>query len=151
MPFPSHCSHILQPLDLSVYKSLKNAWAKEVDRFKRANPVGSPTRMNFGGLFAPAYHTAFNPVNIRNGFRKADIYPMSRTAVNQEAAAPFRVHAETIDSLSPKGLLKPPSSKIMENIDSILSYQNAVRSMLAGVAELMIRRHTSLYHIQNEN
>jgi hypothetical protein len=46
---------------------------------------------------------------------------MSRTAVNQEAVVSSRVHAETIDSLSPKGLLKPPSSNIMENIDSILS------------------------------
>jgi hypothetical protein len=92
MTFPSHCSHILEPFDLSVYKSLKNAWAKELDRFKRANPVGSPTRMDFCGLFAPEYHTAFNPVTI-NGFRKAGIYPMSLTAVNQEAVAPSRVHA----------------------------------------------------------
>jgi hypothetical protein len=121
MTFPSHCSNILQPLDLSVYKSLKNVWDKELDRFSRANPVGSPTRMDFCGLFAPAYHTAFNPVNIRNGFCKAGIYPMSRTAVNQEAVVPSRVHAETIDCLSPKGLLKPSSSMIMENIDSILS------------------------------
>jgi hypothetical protein len=52
MTFPSHCSHILQPLDLIVYKSLKSAWAKELDRFKRANPVGSPTRMDFCDLFA---------------------------------------------------------------------------------------------------
>jgi hypothetical protein len=40
MTFPSHCSHILQPLDLSVYNSLKNVWDKELDCFKRANPVG---------------------------------------------------------------------------------------------------------------
>jgi hypothetical protein len=75
MTFPSHCNHILQPLDLTVYKSLRNVWAKELGHFTRANLVGSPTRMDFCGLFAPAYHTAFNPVNIRNGFRKAGIYP----------------------------------------------------------------------------
>jgi hypothetical protein len=104
-----------------VYKSLKNAWAKDLDSFKLANPVGSPTKMAFRGLFAPAYHTAFNPVNIKNGFRIAGIYPVGHTAVNQEAVAPSRVRAENLDSSSPAGLVKPPSSKIMENIDSILS------------------------------
>jgi hypothetical protein len=58
---------------------------------------------------------------------------MSRTAVNQEAVAPSRVHAETIDCLSPRGLLKPPSSTIMENIDSILS--------LPKCSEVNVGRH----------
>jgi hypothetical protein len=134
-----------------VYKSLKNARAKELGRFKRANLVGSPTRMDFCGLFAPEYHTAFNPVSIKNGFRKAGIYLMGRTAVNQEAVASSRVCAETLDSLGPKGLLKPPSSKIMKILTVSCPYQKAVRSMLAGVAELMIRRQKSLHHFQDAN
>jgi hypothetical protein len=151
MTFPSHCSHILQPLDLSVYKSLKNVWHKELDRLKRANPVGSPTRMDFCGLFAPAYHTAFSPVNIRNGFRKAGIYPMSCTAVNQEAVGPSRVRTETLDSLSPKGLLKPPSSKIMESIDSILSLPKSSEVNFGRSCRINGPKAKVLTQFQNEN
>jgi hypothetical protein len=86
MAFPSHCSHILQPYDLDVYKS-KNVYANELDHFKQANPAVSLTRMDFCGLFAPVYHIAFNPANIKNLFCKAGIYPISCTAVNQEAIA----------------------------------------------------------------
>ncbi|KAJ4428607.1 hypothetical protein ANN_24651 [Periplaneta americana] len=84
MTYPSHCSHIIQPMDLSVYKSLNNAWANELDRYKRNNPVGAPIRFDFGKLFSVPYAIAFSAEKIRNGFRKAGIYPMNRNAVQPE-------------------------------------------------------------------
>ncbi|KAJ4427639.1 hypothetical protein ANN_25287, partial [Periplaneta americana] len=93
MTFPSHCSHSLQPLDLSIYKSLKNAWANELDRYKHNNPVGAPTRFDFGKLFSVPYAIAFSAEKIRNGLRKAGIYPMNRNAVQPEAIAPSRLTA----------------------------------------------------------
>ncbi|KAJ4441478.1 hypothetical protein ANN_11333 [Periplaneta americana] len=52
MTFPSHCSHSLQPLDLSFYKSLKNVWVNKLERYKHNNPVGAPTRFDLGKLFS---------------------------------------------------------------------------------------------------
>ncbi|KAJ4425834.1 hypothetical protein ANN_27460 [Periplaneta americana] len=93
MTFPSHCSHILQPLDLSVYKSLKNAWANKLERYKHNNPVGAPTRFDFGKLFSVPYAIEFSAETIRDGFRKAGIYPMNRNAVQSEAIASSRLIA----------------------------------------------------------
>ncbi|KAJ4433674.1 hypothetical protein ANN_15985 [Periplaneta americana] len=93
MTFPSHCSHSLQPLDLSVYKSFKNVWANELDRYKHNNPVGVPTRFDFGKLFSVPYAIAFSTEKIRNGLREAGIYPMNRNAVQPEAIASSRLTA----------------------------------------------------------
>ncbi|KAJ4436790.1 hypothetical protein ANN_16922 [Periplaneta americana] len=73
MTFPSHCSHSLQPQDLSVYKSLKN--------------------IRLWKLFSVPYAIAFSAEKIRNGLRKAGIYPMNRNAVQPEAIASFRLTA----------------------------------------------------------
>ena len=114
--FPSHCSHLLQPLDVSVYKSLKTAWAAELDRFKRENPTGAPSRMDFCSLFAPSYYTAFTPMKIMNGFRKAGIYPLCRNAVSSEALAPSRINSGNISAAEP--ILS--NSNNVQEIDRVL-------------------------------
>lgn len=50
-----NATHILQPCDVSLFKSLKNAWREAVSRFKAANPTKVLSRSNFAKVFKEAY------------------------------------------------------------------------------------------------
>ena len=52
---PSHTSHILQPLDVSVYRPLKQAWRNELEKFRMESSCFAPTRFDFHRLFNPTY------------------------------------------------------------------------------------------------
>ncbi|CAK1588494.1 unnamed protein product [Parnassius mnemosyne] len=96
--FPSHTSHLLQPLDVSVYKSLKNAWAKVLNDYKLQHPTSAPTRLDFCRLLTPAYEHAFQPSIIMNGFRKTGIAPFDRNAISDESIAPSLMQPSDLQS-----------------------------------------------------
>ncbi|CAG4990873.1 unnamed protein product [Parnassius apollo] len=85
---PAHTSHILQPLDVGVFRPLKAAWRAELQNYKVNNPTSVPTRFDFHKFLTPVYEQCFTPTNIRAGFRKAGIYPINKNAVCSEAIAP---------------------------------------------------------------
>ncbi|CAH2045185.1 unnamed protein product, partial [Iphiclides podalirius] len=96
--FPSHTSHLLQPLDVSVYKSLKNAWAKVLNDYKLQHPTSAPTRLDFCRLLTPAYEHAFQPSIIVNGFRKTGTAPFDRNAISDESIAPSLMQPSDLQS-----------------------------------------------------
>ena len=85
---PAHTSHILQPLDVGVFRPFKAAWRAELQTYKVNHPNSVPTRFDFHNFLTPVYEKCFIPSNIRGGFRKAGIYPLDKDAVCPEATAP---------------------------------------------------------------
>ena len=79
--FPSHTSHLLQPLDVAVYRPLKLAWQKYLRQFQEGNPLRRPGRFDFHGMFNPAFLESFSRQNLISGFSKAGIFPLNRMAV----------------------------------------------------------------------
>lgn len=45
--FPAHASHILQPLDVSFFKSLKSSWGKACDNYRTRYPGSNVTKHTF--------------------------------------------------------------------------------------------------------
>lgn len=88
---PAHTSHILQPLDVGVFRPLKAAWRAELQKYKTQHPSSVPTRFDFHKFLTPAYERSFTSSNIRAGFEKTGIYPLNKTAVCPEAIAPSRL------------------------------------------------------------
>ncbi|CAK1586867.1 unnamed protein product [Parnassius mnemosyne] len=88
---PAHTSHILQPLDVGVFRPLKAAWRAELQKHKTQHPSSVPTRFDFHKFLTPAYERSFTPSNIKAGFEKTGIYPLNRTTVRPEAIAPSRL------------------------------------------------------------
>lgn len=82
---PSHTSHILQPLDISVYRPLKVAWNAALKQFQEGNPFRRPGRFDFHSMFSPAFLKAFSRDTIISGFTKSGIFPLNRQAVQDEA------------------------------------------------------------------
>lgn len=66
--FPAHTTHLLQPLDVGIYRSLKAAWSKTLNSYMLQHPNDKPNRYNFHSIFNEPYLNSFNISNIRNSF-----------------------------------------------------------------------------------
>ena len=71
---PAHSSHLLQPLDVGCFASLKKAYGREAENLIR-NRITHITKTEFLLCFIAAFQAAFTPSNIQGGFRGAGLVP----------------------------------------------------------------------------
>ena len=71
-----YTSHKLQPCDVGVFASLKEAYRDEADRLFRggANTVG---KQHFTSLYSPAREKAFTKRNITAGWAACGLFPFN--------------------------------------------------------------------------
>lgn len=108
MTFPAHTSHILQPLDVGVYKSLKSNWSKVMNTYMLQHPNDMPNRSNFHELFTPAFLESFTPLNIVHCFKKAGACPFDPSAILNEALAPSKLTDSSLTTPSTTPIRKLP-------------------------------------------
>lgn len=75
LSFPPHCSHKLQPLDVSVFGPFKKYCAAAQDTWLRNNPGKTLTIYDIPKIVADSLPFAQTSINIVNGFRKTGIFP----------------------------------------------------------------------------
>jgi hypothetical protein len=73
---PPHSSHKTQPLDLSIFRPLKTAINREVDRIFRHSTMRL-LRVEWTSAYIKARARCFRPSSIESGFRKAGINPFN--------------------------------------------------------------------------
>jgi len=78
LSFPPHCSHKLQPLDVSVYGPFKKFAGAAQDGWLRSNPGKTMSIYDLPLVVADALPRALTPSNIMSGFRAAGIMPFNR-------------------------------------------------------------------------
>ncbi|XP_045767599.1 uncharacterized protein LOC123868946 isoform X2 [Maniola jurtina] len=74
--FHPNSTHLLQPMDVAIFRPLKVFWKEEVSKWKTENP-GSKFKEEY---FAPVLEAALENINkemIKNGFRESGIHPFS--------------------------------------------------------------------------
>ncbi|KAJ8960077.1 hypothetical protein NQ318_009519 [Aromia moschata] len=91
--FPPHCTHHLQPLDVSFVAPLCAYYSQEQKTWLRNNPGRVITHFQICKLFGIAYEKAATLQTAASGFRKTGIYP---TNFNVFGEADF-VAAETTE------------------------------------------------------
>ena len=79
---PPHTTHESQPLDASVFKSLKQNWQNACHNFIQSNPSMSITKCRFSGLFNEAWGKTMSPATICSGFRRCGVYPLNPDAID---------------------------------------------------------------------
>jgi len=73
---PPHCSHTLQPLDVSVFSPLKKALAAETDKLTRLDPGRTP-RVEWTRAYIHARDKAITQANIQSGWKATGLWPLS--------------------------------------------------------------------------
>jgi len=69
LSFPPHCSHRLQPLDLSVYNPFKKYVAAAQDGWMRSHPAQTMSIYAIPQIAATALPSAATAANICSGFK----------------------------------------------------------------------------------
>jgi hypothetical protein len=78
LTLPPHCSHRLQPLDVSVYGPFKARYKSAMNNWMLTNPGKTVTIYEVAEFANEAHLLGFSPTNIVNGFRKTGIHPFNR-------------------------------------------------------------------------
>lgn len=79
--FPPHTTNYYQPLDVGVFKALKNAFSAECTKLMRKNKRKFLNRYDISAVLNPAWVKAVNPANIQSGFRGSGVWPLNPDAV----------------------------------------------------------------------
>lgn len=87
LKLPAHTSHLLQPLDLAVFKSFKTSWDKKLVQWQRQNVGVKLRKQIFSELFAETWRQV-SPFVIQSGFRKGGIYPLNPDVIPEEKYDP---------------------------------------------------------------
>ena len=97
LSLPSHTTHVLQPLNIGVFKSSKTHFSKASARYMADHP-GQVITTDLS-LVADAWPHSFTKLNIMSGFiRKSGLFTC---IVDDRCAAPSRVfHTSMIDLVS---------------------------------------------------
>lgn len=83
---PSHTSHLLQPLDLGIFKPLKQAYDRSAHAFFLSERR-YVTKRDFPALIGQAWKS-YKPEYGINAFKKAGIVPLNRNAIANTSLAP---------------------------------------------------------------
>jgi len=109
LSLPSHCTHKLQPLDVSFFKSTNTFYNTAVQNWVRqhARPV---TEYQVAELFAEAYNRAATLKNAQSGFAACGIHPYNPALFDDEDF----VASELTDRPLTDGVTKPPTAATTE-------------------------------------
>ena len=87
---PSHTTHLLQPLDVGVFKSFKSNFNKTCTKYMSDHPGRVVTVEVLASLVSEAYAGSFTPVNIMKGFKKTGIWPINPGEVTDRQIIPSK-------------------------------------------------------------
>ena len=115
---PAHTTHILQPLDVGVFKPLKTCYYKACKKYITEHPGRVVTTEVIASLLATAWPQAVTPVNIMAGFKKCGVYPLNPGEVTDRQIAPSKTSMECTQS---EGISTSPDtqSSTSPNLESI--------------------------------
>lgn len=88
---PPHCSHRMQPLDVSFMGPLKTNFSQATEGFLKRNPGKVVTLNDISGLFGEAYQMTATKANAINGFEATGICPYNRFVFKEKDFAPSKV------------------------------------------------------------
>lgn len=84
-----NATHIIQPLDVSVFRPLKLGWQKTVHSWKMQNIHQHLTKYNFAPLLEQTITNYLSKDALINGFRLCGLHPFSEDAVDYSKCANF--------------------------------------------------------------
>ena len=116
---PPHTSHVLQPLDVGFYSSLKNSWSKACDRHKIQNPGVPVNKYSFAGVFHEAWTDCVKVSVFVNAFRQSSICPLNPQAIDKTKLGPS-APISTSAGLEELPSSKPTEVEALHKVESLM-------------------------------
>ena len=85
--FPPHCTHRLQPLDRTFFKTFKAAYSRASDSWLLANRGRAITHQEIMPIFNTAYVASASMQSAISGFSAAGLWPLNMDKFNAELCA----------------------------------------------------------------
>lgn len=103
--FPPHCTHRLQPLDVSFMAPLSTYYEQEVRKWLTAHPGRPVTIYQVAKLFGTAFTKAAVMGTAISGFKNTGIFPFDRQAIPDHLFAPAEVTERPLtESVQPQDI-----------------------------------------------
>lgn len=74
---PPNSTHLMQPLDVTVFGPMKKGWSKTAKAWENENNDEIITQANFAKVFLPCYYQYMKKENIVAGFTKCGLVPFN--------------------------------------------------------------------------
>jgi hypothetical protein len=108
---PPHTTHVLQPLDRTVFKPIKTCYHQAEKNFLHNNPNAVITKFQFGKHFSEAWNKGATVGNAAKGFECTGMFPLKPSAIPDDKFLPSQYFKQdSTDSLSPDTLEEFPVS-----------------------------------------
>ena len=129
--FPPHASHVIQPLDVSVYGPLKKHWNAALTDFAKRYRGLSMSRTHFFSVFDSAWKkSTANKQAAVSEFRKCGLVPYNPNAVDYERLLDFVMKTPS----------KRPAVDVTENVGMDRKFQLYEQCLNEDVRTLFSRR-----------
>jgi DDE superfamily endonuclease len=128
---PPHTSHVLQPLDLSVFSSLKSYYRKEVSQLSLltdSSPIG---KQNFLACYSKARKEALSAKIIKAGWKASRLWPKSMA---KPLMSPLLLENSNVSQSTPKALKSSNNGLAIDTPLALLSTPRKSIELKAQVA-----------------
>lgn len=111
--FPSHLTHILQPLDVAIFGPLKKAYKLAYHEYFNNHPMEPLNNPLFTKLIASPWLKSFSAENLINGFAKTGLWPINNSKYIS-LTAPSTINQPKQPSQAINSILSPPSTNVQQ-------------------------------------
>lgn len=141
--FPAHASHILQPLDVTVFGPLKKLWNKAIDEFKEEFKMPM-TKANFFPAFDKAWKSLTGKKHAVSGFKATGLVPFNPNQVD---------YTKVLGGNSDAGKVRVNASRNIDRHNQVGIYMclQKIESILPPpMLELYQRRFSEGYDVEDD-
>jgi hypothetical protein len=139
---PPYSSHLLQPLDVGCFASLKKAYRNQVENLIR-NHINYITKLEFLPVFRAAFETVITKDNVCGGFRGTGIIPYDPEVVLSQLELRFRTPTPPVEdtiweSKTPGNPTKLASQTAFIK-DKITQHQNSSPTLINDAVDQFLK------------
>ena len=153
---PPHCSHLLQPLDISCFGPFEISWNAACHRFIRESGGRMVTRNEACKIACKVYLSTLTVPNIQAAFRRCGLIPFNPDIIKDHQVAPSLSFSKPptctittnadLSTADAEKFLEEKGGKILENVTAAKKPTNTLSKVVSGKA---LTEDDILYKIKN--